>query len=72
MITIPIEPFWAKLNEHHRQHHTDEEFWDWLKQEYNAYQVYIVSDPSRTEPEKAYGLMFGEEADATFFTLKWS
>jgi hypothetical protein len=72
MITIPIEPFWAKLNEYHRQHHTDEEFWDWLKREYNAYQVYIVSDPGRTEPDKAYGLLFGEEAEATFFTLKWS
>jgi hypothetical protein len=72
MITIPIEPFWTKLNEHHQQYHTDEEFWDWLKREYNAYQVYIVSDPGRTEPDKAYGLLFGEEAEATFFTLKWS
>ena len=72
MITIPIEPFWARLNEHHVKHHTDEEFWDWLKREYNAYQVYVVTDPKRSEPEKAYGLWFADEADATFFTLKWS
>ena len=72
MITIPIEPFWARLHEYHIQYHSDEEFWDWLKREYNAYQVYMVPDPTRTEPEKANGLWFGDDADATLFTLRWS
>lgn len=72
MITIAIEPFWDKLQSYHKDHVKDQDFWEWLKAEYQAYQVYVVSDPSRTEPEKAYGLLFGDEAEATFFTLKWS
>lgn len=72
MITIPIEPYWEKLNEHHKQHHCDKNFWDWLKQEYGAYQVFIVSNPSAVGEEKGCGLMFGDESEATLFALKWS
>lgn len=72
MITIALEPYWEKLHSYHKDHVQDKEFWDWLKDEYNGYQVYVVTDPSRTEPAKAYGLMFGDDAEGTFFTLKWS
>ena len=51
MITIPIEPYWAKLHEYHLEHHADEEFWTWLKREYGIYQVYIVSNPSAVGEE---------------------
>ena len=72
MITIAIEPFWEKLVEHHKQFHMDEEFWAWLKREYNAYQVYVVSNPTQVGEEKGCGLLFGTDEEATFFTLKWS
>lgn len=72
MITIPIEPYWVKLHEYHLEHHADEEFWTWLKREYGIYQVYIVGNPSAVGEEKGCGLMFGEESEATLFTLKWS
>jgi hypothetical protein len=72
MKTIPVEPFWEKLVEHHKQFHIDEEFWAWLKREYNAYQVYIVSNPTQVGEEKGCGVMFGTDEEATFFTLKWS
>jgi hypothetical protein len=72
MKIIPIEPFWKKLREYHNQFHTDEEFWDWLKREYNAYGVYIVSNPTQVGVEKGCGLLFGTEEEVTFFILKWS
>lgn len=72
MKTIAIEPFWEKLVEYHKQFHMDEEFWDWLRREYSAYQVYIVSNPTQVGEEKGCGLMFSTDEEATFFTLKWS
>jgi hypothetical protein len=72
MTVIPIEPFWEKLVEHHKQHHIDEDFWNWLKREHNAYQVYIVSNPTQVGEQKGSGLMFGDPEDATLFALKWT
>ena len=72
MTVIPIEPYWEKLNEHHHQNQCDEDFWEWLKQEYGAYQVYIVSNPTEVGEEKGCGLLFGDESEATLFVLKWS
>jgi hypothetical protein len=72
MTTISIEPFWDKLTEHHKQHHCDEDFWDWLKQEYGAYQVYIKSNPTAVGEKEASGLLFSDEAEAVLFTLRWS
>lgn len=72
MKIIPIEPFWERLQEHHRTHHTDLEFWDWIKQEYGAYRVHLSSTPSRDGDEKSAGLMFGDDEEATLFALKWT
>jgi hypothetical protein len=72
MITIPIDPYWEKLVEHHKQLGIDEEFWAWLKKEYGAYQVYIVSNPTQVGEQKGCGLLFGDESEATLFALKWS
>jgi len=72
MKTIPIEPFWDKLQEYHKQHHCDDDFWDWLEAEYGAYQVYIKSNPTALGEQEACGLYFGDEAEATLFALRWS
>jgi hypothetical protein len=72
MKTIAIEPFYDKLQEYHRDKKIDLEFWDWLKQEYGAYQVYVKSNPSATGEKEACGLMFGEDSEATLFALRWS
>jgi hypothetical protein len=72
MKTIPIEPFYDKLQEYHRDNHIDVSFWDWLKAEYGAYQVYIKSNPTAVGEKEASGLMFGEDEEATLFALRWS
>jgi len=76
MITIPIEPYWAKLFEHYKTNidstgNTDALF-EWIKEEYNAYQVFISTTPSRDGVEKGVGLWFPDESEATLFTLKWA
>lgn len=76
MITIPIEPYWEKLMEHYKTHVDSsaghDGLFEWLKEEYNAYQVHISNTPSRDGVEKSTGLWFADESEATFFTLKWS
>jgi hypothetical protein len=76
MITIPIEPYYARLFEHYKTNIDPagdvDGMFDWLKEEYNAYQVFISSTPSRDGAEKGFGLWFPEESEATLFTLKWS
>lgn len=72
MKTIPIEPYWDKLKDYHRDNNIDLEFWEWLKQEYGGYQVWIKSNPTAVGEKEASGLLFGEEAEATLFALRWS
>ena len=72
MITIPIEPYWDKLQEHYRDKKIKIDFWDWLVQEYGAYQVYVKSNPSALGEKEACGLMFGNDEESTLFALKWS
>ena len=72
MKTIAIEPFYDKLQEYHKDNKIDVEFWEWLKQEYGAYQVYVKSNPTAVGEKEASGLMFGEDEEATLFALKWS
>jgi hypothetical protein len=48
------------------------DFWEWIKQEYGAYQVWIKSNPTAVGEKEASGLMFGEDEEATLFALKWS
>lgn len=72
MKTIPIEPYWDKLQEHHKDLRTDLDFWDWLKKEYGAYQVFVKSNPTALGEKEACGLMFGEDEEATLFALRWT
>lgn len=83
MITIPVKPFWEKLQQHYTDHVAtvnptnpdDTDYpgiWNWLRDEYGTFQVYIVPDPKRHPIEDSSGLLFGEASEATFFTLKWS
>ena len=73
MITIPIEPYWDKLQEYHSSYNPKKlDFWDWLRRDYNAYQVYIQPNPTALGEKAACGIMFGEEDEATFFALKWA
>lgn len=72
MITVPIEPFWEKLQEHWQANEPDVDFWEWLRRDYDAYQVYIVSNPTAVGEEKGCGIMFSTDEEATWFTLKWS
>lgn len=70
---IDIDPFWDKLQEYHRDHNpADADFWDWLKKEYGAYQVYVKSNPTALGEREACGLWFGTAEEVTFFTLRWS
>jgi len=72
MKIIPIEPYWDNLQEYHRAHNPlDLDFWDWIRQEYHGYQVYIKSTPKALGEREACGLMFGEEDDAVMFMLRW-
>jgi hypothetical protein len=72
MITIPVEPYYDKLQEYYRDNKIDVDFWEWIKQEYGAYQVWIKSNPTAVGEKEASGLMFGEDEEATLFALKWS
>jgi len=72
MKTIPIEPFWDKLVEYHRDNKIDLGFWEWIKQEHRGYQVFVVSNPSATGEKDGCGLFFGDDEDATLFALRWS
>ena len=72
MKTIPIEPYWDKLQEYHGEHHQDRDFWEWLQQEYGAWQVYIKSNHTALGDKEASGLLFSEEEEATLFALRWS
>ena len=72
MKTIPIEPYWDKLQEYHSEHHAELDFWLWLQQEYGAWQVYIKTNPTAVGDKEASGLLFSEEEEATLFALKWS
>jgi hypothetical protein len=72
MKILPIEPYWDQLQEHYKQHHCDDDFWDWLRDEYGAYQVYVKSNPTALGEKEACGILFGEEAEATLFALRWS
>lgn len=69
---IAIEPFWDNLQEYHANHVQDVDFWDWLKRDYGAYQVYIKTNPTAVGEKEASGLLFGSPEEITFFTLKWS
>ena len=69
---IAIEPFYDKLKEYHRDNKIDADFWDWLKQEYGAYQVYVKSNHTAIGENEASGLLFGTPEEVTFFTLRWS
>jgi hypothetical protein len=71
MKTIPIEPFYDKVFEHYKDQKIDIPFWDWIKQEYGGYQVFIKSNPSAVGEKEGCGIMFGEDEDATLFALKW-
>jgi hypothetical protein len=69
---IPIAPYWDNLQDYHRRHNPDDlDFWDWIKQEYGAYQVYIKPTPRADGEKDSCGLMFSDEDDAVMFTLKW-
>ena len=72
MKILPVEPFYDNLQTHYRDHKIDVDFWDWLKNEYGVYQVFIVSNPTQVGEKEASGLMFSEEEEATLFALKWS
>jgi hypothetical protein len=71
MKQIPIEPYYDKIHEYYVDQKIDIPFWDWIKQEYGAYQVFIKSNPTSTGEKEACGLLFGDEADATLFALRW-
>ena len=70
MVVIPIEPHWDRLQEYHQANIKDEEFWDWLRREYRAYQVYIKPTPKADGEKAACGLMFGDEEDSMMFLLR--
>ena len=72
MIVLPIEPFYDKLKEKHREEQCDEDFWDWIKNEYGAYQVWIKSNPTAVGEKEAAGLAFYDEEESTLFALRWS
>lgn len=72
MKTIPVEPYYDKLKEYHHDQKIDVEFWEWLKQEYGAYQVWIKNNPSAVGEKEASGLLFGEDEEATLFALRWT
>ena len=69
---IPIAPYWDNLQVYHKRNNPkDLDFWDWIKQEYGAYQVYIKPTPKADGEKEACGLMFDDEDAAVMFTLKW-
>jgi hypothetical protein len=72
MKTIPIEPYYDKLQEYHKDLQIDAEFWEWIKQEYGAYQVFLKSNPTAIGEKEACGLFFGDDEDATLFALRWA
>ena len=71
MVVIPIEPHWDRLQEYHQANIKDEEFWDWLRREYRAYQVYVKPTPKADGEKDSCGLMFGDEDDRMMFLLRW-
>jgi hypothetical protein len=72
MKVIAIEPYWDNLQAYHQSNNPpDMDFWEWLRQEYHAYQVYIKSTPTALGEREACGLMFGEEDEAIMFMLRW-
>jgi hypothetical protein len=72
MNVIAVEPFYDKLQEYHVNNITDVEFWDWLKQEYGAYHVYLSSNYQAVGEKDGSGLYFGSPEEVTFFRLRWS
>jgi hypothetical protein len=73
MITIPIEPYYDKLMEHYEANRDTigVEFWDWIRRDFNGYQVYISPNPTADGEKDGCGIMFGEEEEATIFALRW-
>lgn len=72
MKVIAVEPFYDQLQDYHRDHQIELEFWEWLKQEYGAYHVYLSSNYQATGEKDGSGLLFDSEEEATWFTLKWT
>jgi len=72
MKVIAIEPYWDNLQAHHQANNpSDMDFWDWIRQEYQGYQVYIKSTPTALGEKESCGIMFGEEDEAIMFMLRW-
>lgn len=72
MNVIAIEPYYDRLQEYYQANVNDLEFWDWLKQEYGGYHVYLASNYQAVGEKEGSGLYFGSAEEVTFFTLRWS
>ena len=66
MNVIAIEPYYDKLQEHYNTHVKGMDFWDWIKQEYGGYHVYLASNYQAVGPKAGSGLYFGSEEEITF------
>ena len=72
MKQIPIEPYYDKIHEYYVDQKIDQDFWDWIKQEYGAYQIFLKSNPNAIGEKEACGLLFSDDEDATLFALRWT